>query len=104
MTNNNQRRCERYGFVLRVLYDAGPGSFCPATMYNYSDKGMYIETDRSLGERTTVYVKMLNYAPHSAGPESNEGYFARVCWEKRLARDEPAYGVGLEYGCKVRLR
>ena len=105
MDDQEMRRCGRFGTVLQVLYDdTGRGVFRRATLCNNSEKGMYIETDRPLAQTGTVYVKMLNPAPGAKGPERFDGYYARVCWEQELGREEPVYGAGLEYGCKVRLR
>ncbi len=68
-----------------------------ATMYNYSETGMYFESDHDPKPGSGINILMENYSPAASGPETSMGYRAKVVWTKEILDDYTFYyGVGVE--------
>ncbi len=68
-----------------------------AKLYNYSEKGMYFESDFDPQPGSTIYIYMDNYTPTGSGPEIYKGYRAKVMWRKEILDEYTFYyGIGAE--------
>ena len=68
-----------------------------ATMHNYSEKGMYFESDYDPKPGSTISILMENHSPSASGPETFVGYRAKVRWTKEILDEYTFYyGVGVE--------
>ena len=109
MAKTNRRHFSRQNkeAAIQVLltpdYFAGPKDrrdFIPVKMYNQSEDGLYIETDRALQPGSNVSIKMV--APERDHPE--DAYFmhdGRVIWCKKVDDKTSRFGVGIKILCKV---
>lgn len=89
------RTKERVKHKARILLDNYLNGCChEAKMLNYSDGGMYFESDYAPlpGSEVNIGVKT---SPYNSGPDI---YRAQVRWRKALPENsEYAYGVGVRY-------
>ena len=79
-----------------VLEDAKFGILQGARMFNYSDFGLYFETDHFLAPGTDIYVGIPN-SPYSPDPDVYERYHAIIKWRKPLKRSSCYYGYGVRF-------
>ena len=79
-----------------VLEDAKFGILQGARMFNYSDFGLYFETDHFLAPGTDIYVGIPN-SPYSPDPDVYERYHALVKWRKPLKKSSFYYGYGVRF-------
>lgn len=66
-----------------------------ARMYNYSDCGLYIETDHLLEPKTEIRIGITN-SPFASEPDKFENYRGVIKWRKPLKRSAYYYGYGVE--------
>ena len=67
-----------------------------ARMYNYSDTGLYIESDYKLKPGTEIKIGIIN-SPYAAVPGQYEHYRGVVKWCKPLNRSSFFYGYGIKF-------
>ena len=67
-----------------------------ARMYNYSDTGLYIESDYELKPGTEILIGITN-SPYATVPGQYECYPGVVKWRKPLKRSAYYYGYGIEF-------
>jgi hypothetical protein len=79
-----------------VLEDAKFGILQGARMFNYSDFGLYFETDHFLAPGTDIYVGIPN-SPYSPDPDVYERYHAIIKWRKPLRKSSFYYGYGVRF-------
>ena len=79
-----------------VLEDAKFGILQGARMFNYSDFGLYFETDHFLAPGTDIYVGIPN-SPYSSDPDVYERYHALIRWRKPLKKSSFYYGYGVRF-------
>jgi len=79
-----------------VLEDAKFGILQGARMFNYSDFGLYFETDHFLAPGTDIYVGIPN-SPYSPDPDVYERYHALIKWRKPLKKSSFYYGYGVRF-------
>ncbi len=79
-----------------VLEDAKFGILQGARMFNYSDFGLYFETDHVLAPGTDIYIGIPN-SPYTSDPDVYERYHAVVKWRRPLKRSSFYYGYGVRY-------
>lgn len=74
-----------------------------ATMRNYSNGGMYIESKRPLPPGKDIRISMSRYtAKQQQGPEIFSGYFGRIVWCAPVeAAQSSLFGAGIEYDYPV---
>ena len=79
-----------------VLEDAKFGILQGARMFNYSDFGLYFETDHFLAPGTDIYIGIPD-SPYT--PDSNiyERYHAIIKWRKPLKESSFYYGYGVRF-------
>ena len=96
-SNPEQRDNTRFDYQAPiVLEDAKFGILQGARMFNYSDFGLYFETDHFLAPGTDIYIGIPN-SPYT--PDSNiyERYHAIIKWRKPLKESSFYYGYGVRF-------
>ncbi len=66
-----------------------------ARMYNYSDFGLYFETDHLLEPQTEIHIGIAN-SPFSPEPDEYESYRTDIRWRKPLTGAAYYYGYGIK--------
>ena len=79
-----------------VLEDAKFGILQGARMFNYSDFGLYFETDHFLAPGTDIYIGIPN-SPYTPAPDIYERYHAIIKWRKSLKESSFYYGYGVRF-------
>ena len=79
-----------------VLEDAKFGVLQGARMFNYSDFGLYFETDHFLAPGTDIYVGIPN-SPYAPDPDIYERYHAVIKWRRPLKKSSFYYGYGVRF-------
>ena len=79
-----------------VLEDAKFGILQGARMFNYSDFGLYFETDHFLAPETDIYIGIPN-SPYAPDPDIYERYHAVIKWRKPLKESSFYYGYGVRF-------
>ena len=90
------RNGERFHFETPVLVeDKRIGYRYDGTMFNYSNSGMYLESDYAPRPSRKIRIK-VNNLPAKASPRS---YLAEVRWRQPLpGKASPySYGIGVKY-------
>jgi hypothetical protein len=64
-------------------------------MRNYSDEGLYFESDQFLSPGTEIFIRMKNFTDDPT--ESHLCHHAKVVWGKKLNNSPNAYGYGAKY-------
>ena len=79
-----------------VLEDVKFGVLQGARMFNYSDFGLYFETDHFLAPGTDIYVGIPN-SPYAPDPDIYERYHTVIKWRKPLKKSSFYYGYGVRF-------
>ncbi|MCK5205124.1 MAG: PilZ domain-containing protein [Desulfobacterales bacterium] len=79
-----------------VLEDAKFGILQGARMFNYSDFGLYFETDHFLAPGTDIYIGIPD-SPYTPDPDVYERYHAEIKWRKPLKESSFYYGYGVRF-------
>jgi hypothetical protein len=79
-----------------VLEDAKFGVLQGARMFNYSDFGLYFETDHFLAPGTDIYIGIPN-SPYAPDPDIYERYHAIIKWRRPLKKSSFYYGYGIRF-------
>jgi Tfp pilus assembly protein PilZ len=75
--------------------DLGSGAIYEARMQNYSNGGIYFESDGLLQKGTKIYICMQN-SPYAQSSGVLEYYTGEVMWRKILKRSFFNYGYGIQ--------
>jgi hypothetical protein len=78
------------------VIDLKAGLIYDATMTNYSENGMYFETNGDLHPGSEIYIGLEN-SPFVTYTDIRECYRAEVVWRKKLKMSYPEYGYGIKY-------
>jgi hypothetical protein len=78
-----------------VLENTDIGFRCDGRMYNFSESGMYIESDFKLETRTEILIGISD-SPFAPEPDTYEQHRGTVKWRKELKQSSFYYGYGLE--------
>jgi hypothetical protein len=65
-------------------------------MFNYSDFGLYFETDHFLAPGTDIYIGIPN-SPYTPDSDIYERYHAVIKWRKPLKESSFYYGYGARF-------
>ena len=79
-----------------VLEDAKFGVLQGARMFNYSDFGLYFETDHFLAPGADIFVGIPN-SPYAPDPDVYERYHAVIKWRRPLKTSSFYYGYGIRF-------
>jgi hypothetical protein len=66
-----------------------------ARMFNYSDYGLYLETDHRLEPETELRIGIIN-SPFCSEPGRHESFRGIIKWRRHLNRSIFFYGYGVE--------
>jgi len=94
-----QRAYKRYDYIAPVTYEYfSTNTYFGAVLLNHGMGGMCLETNYAIPKGVEVYIKMTNYSPDAAPPESRKGYRAEVRWcRERKTGDPSTYRIGVNY-------
>jgi hypothetical protein len=67
-----------------------------ARMFNYSDFGLYFETDHFLAPGTDIYIGIPD-SPYTPDPDVYERYHTEIKWRKPLKESSFYYGYGVRF-------
>jgi len=67
-----------------------------ARMYNFSDFGIYFETDLKLKPQAEILVGISD-SPFASEPDQYERYRGAIRWRKALQRSSYYYGYGVKF-------
>jgi len=92
-----KRSGNRTDFKSPIMVEDSKGIIYKARMVNYSESGLYIETDWLLRPGTEIYIEMEKspYASHTF--DLPERYRAVILWHARLEDSFYSYGYGIRY-------
>ena len=79
-----------------VLEDSKFGVLQGARMFNYSDFGLYFETDHFLAPGTDIYIGIPN-SPYTPDSDAYERYHVLIKWRKPLKKSSFYYGYGVRF-------
>ena len=77
------------------IKDLGSGEIYEARMQNYSNGGIYFESDGLLEKGTKIYICMQN-SPYAQASGVLEYYTGEVMWRKNLKQSFFKYGYGIQ--------
>ena len=77
--------------------DLRSGESCSARIFNYSDTGLYFESDALLKSGAEVYIG-LRHSPFEDQPSDYTCYRATIMWRKELKEDAHFY---FSYGAQM---
>lgn len=80
------------------IQDSDTFEVYPGTLYNYSQAGMYVETESTPRIHSGVVIQMQNYASNATAPEYIRKYYGQVRWRRKLSGMVVFvnYGVGIK--------
>ena len=95
--NLERRDKARLPYVCPIsVKDLRTGESCSARMFDYSDTGIYFESDALLDSGAEVYIG-LHHSPFEDRPSDYTCYHATIMWRKELKEDAHFfYGYGTE--------
>ncbi|MGD8521523.1 MAG: PilZ domain-containing protein [Desulfobacterales bacterium] len=79
-----------------TLENLEAGELHSARMFNFSDTGLYFESDYVMQPGTELYIGITN-SPYAADPDVYECYLAEIKWRKPLIKSSFYYGYGARY-------
>lgn len=98
-----KRSCERHCQVVPITVAYfNTNRYYFATMLNYSEGGVYFESDFAFQPRTSIYIRIEKKIEDLSGGEIHNGFrsvaLGEVKWCKEINKDESArYGIGVKY-------
>jgi Tfp pilus assembly protein PilZ len=96
-SNPEQRNNTRFKHEAPVkLENFEIGVFHRARMFNYSDGGLYFESDYLISPGTELYIG-INNSPYAQEPYVYECYRAEIRWCRPLKRSSYYYGYGAKF-------
>ena len=95
-SNAENREKTRFPHESKVTLESNEIGFQrDARMYNFSDFGIYFESDYRLQPGSEIFVGISD-SPFAAEPDIYERYRGIVKWRKTLKRSSYYYGYGVE--------
>jgi hypothetical protein len=96
-SNPEQRNKTRFKHVSPVTYeDLERGIYAASKMYNYSQGGLYFESDLELRAGEKIFIGIEN-SPYAKDSDVYECYHAVIKWRKDLEHSVYRYGYGIQY-------
>jgi len=95
-----ERSHERFSCKATVqIHDKDTNGSYPATARNYSDAGMYLESDYAPRIGAGLMLGMVNHKAGSPAPEDIFKYHSRVIWREKLSGNVVfmRYGIGVKH-------
>jgi len=103
MNSYINKRCDpRNYYKAPIIYAReNSSSYSDATMYNFSEGGMYFESDYAIRSGSYIYIRMINFSPDVYVPGAYKAYVAQVRWCRKISDGgRPLYGSGVKYTAK----
>jgi len=99
MNANVKRAGKRIRYEAPIIWgNFNTEDYYQAKTYNYSESGIYFETDYAPKANANICIKPLNYLPNTNGPEAYQFYEAKVKWYRHLSvKEVTCYGIGAQY-------
>ena len=95
-SNSENREKARFTHESKVTLESSEIGFRrDARMYNFSDFGIYFESDYSLQPGSDIFVGISD-SPFATEPDKYERYRGVVKWRKTLKHSSYYYGYGVE--------
>ena len=95
-SNPENRNKTRFAHESKVTLESAKIGFKrDARMFNFSDFGIYFESDYKLPPQAEIFVGISD-SPFAPVPDKYERYRAIVKWRKTLKRSSYYYGYGVE--------
>jgi hypothetical protein len=81
------------------IHDKDTSGLFPATARNYSEAGMYLESDYAPRIGAGLMLGMVNHKAGSPVPEDISKYHSRVIWREKLSGNVVfmRYGIGVKH-------
>ncbi len=102
---SEKRQYTRYDYQTPMsLYPKKLNSpFPEAKMKNYSNDGMYFQTNEKLKIGEHIYIQIDNHDSDLSGPEKYSEYSGYVRWSEELGTSygDGNYGYGIQYSDPV---
>ncbi|MGD8991267.1 MAG: PilZ domain-containing protein [Desulfobacterales bacterium] len=96
-SNPEKRDHTRFDYQAPIaLEDAKHGVLQGARMFNYSDFGLYFETDHFLAPGSDINVGIPD-SPYAPDPDVYERYHAVIKWRRPLKTSSFYYGYGIRF-------
>ena len=96
-SNPEQRYNARFQHETAVtLENHEIGVLNSARMFNFSDNGIYFESDYLIHPGTELYIGITN-SPYASEPDVYECYRAEIRWRKPLKKSAFFYGYGAKF-------
>ena len=97
MESNPERRNKtRFEHECKItLENSEIGVLRNCAMYNFNNRGLYIEADTQLEPGTKLRIGIKN-SPFAAEPDQFESYHGLIKWRKELKRSSYYFGYGVE--------
>ena len=95
--NSEKRKDKRFESESKLIIenlDSGPS--IGGQMLNYSDSGLYFESDFLVTPGAIIHIGLLN-SPYSQCPNTYECHRVKVKWCRELHRSGHKYGYGVEH-------
>ena len=94
--NAENREKTRFPHESKVTLESNEIGFQrDARMYNFSDFGIYFESDYRLQPKAEIFVGISD-SPFASEPDQYERYRGIIKWRKTLKRSSYYYGYGVE--------
>lgn len=96
-TGNERREHERFPCEIPILHDTSPPDFFyKGTMYNFSKKGLYFESNEDLlkGHEISISIKKPQ---QQFTVKPNQNFSVKIMWHQELQGS--SYQIG--YGAKI---
>ena len=95
-SNAENRDKTRFAHESKVTLESNEIGFQrDARMYNFSDFGIYFESDYRLQPKSEIFVGISD-SPFASEPDKYERYRGIIKWRKTLKRSSYYYGYGVE--------
>ena len=97
MNSNPERRDKtRFGYESKItLENSEIGVQRGTMMYNFSNFGLYIETDTRLEPETEIRIG-INNSPFASEPDKFQSYHGIIKWRRVLKRSSYYFGYGVK--------
>ena len=89
-----RRKHERFPCEIKILHDTSPPDFFyKGTMYNFSKKGLYFESDEDLLQGNEISIS-INKPPKLFKIEPNQNFSVKIMWHQELQYSSYQSGYG----------
>jgi Tfp pilus assembly protein PilZ len=96
MDNTENRKKVRFSHISSLqVKELRSGQIYEARMFNYSDNGIYFESDVVFQKGDKIYIGIQN-SPYPNSPCDLNYYKGEVKWRKNLKRSFFSYGYGVQ--------